>query len=203
MHYKSFWQCLLLLVWNESFSPIVLWRLSLNVNNSYRDKSLNYLWAYSFSLHWISSEIKINKECNLLLWMSTSFPELFYASLSNICHDHQFANLQFLRRPKLMPWTWIVSSKVQAAIIEIHFNHRLVQIPPYESLNLVQLQMGIGSPKRHLSDRQFCLGVFHTFCKQWPKGPGKVIKFWPQHSVRQNVAGFRRGLFTCFLGHTP
>ena len=22
-------------------------------------------------------------------------------------------------------------------------------------------------------------------------------------SVRQNIAGFRRGLFTCFLGHTP
>ena len=40
----------------------------------------------------------------------------------------QFANVQFLGRPKVMPLTWIVSSKVQAAIIEIHFNHRLVHI---------------------------------------------------------------------------
>ena len=41
------------------------------------------------------------------------------------------------------------------------------------------------------------------FCKQWPKGPGKIPKFWPLHSVRQNIPGFRRGLFACFLGHTP
>ena len=33
----------------------------------------------------------------------------------------------------------------------------------------------------------------------------KVVKsrLPPLCSVRQNFAGFRRGLFTCFLGHTP
>ena len=74
---------------------------------------------------------------------------------------------------------------------------------PYDSLSSYHIQICIGSPKRHLFDRQFCVGLLQTFCKQWPKGPGKIPKFWPLHSVRQNVAGFRRGLFTCFLGHTP
>ena len=48
---------------------------------------------------------------------------------------------------------------------------------PYDLLSLVQLQMGIGSPKRHLFDRQFRVGVCQTFCKQWLKGPGKIFKF--------------------------
>ena len=74
---------------------------------------------------------------------------------------------------------------------------------PYDLLSLVQLQMGIGSPKQHLFDHQFCVGVHQTFCEQWSKGLGKIFKFWPLHSVWQNIAGFRRGLFTCFLGHTP
>ena len=74
---------------------------------------------------------------------------------------------------------------------------------PYDSQSSVHFQIGIGAPKRHLFDRQFCVGFLQTFCKQWPKGPGKILKFWPLHSVRQNVSGFRRGLFTCFLGHTP
>ena len=74
---------------------------------------------------------------------------------------------------------------------------------PYDSLISYHIQIGMGSPKRHLFDRQFCVGLLQTFCKQWPKGPGKIPKFRPLHSVRQNVVGFRRGLFTCFLGHTP
>ena len=74
---------------------------------------------------------------------------------------------------------------------------------PYDSQSSVHFQIGIGAPKWHLFDRQFCVGVLQTFCKQRSKGPGKIPKFWPLHSVRQNIAGFRRGLFTCFLGHTP
>ena len=74
---------------------------------------------------------------------------------------------------------------------------------PYDSLSSYHFQIGIGSPRQHLFDRQFCVGLLHIFCKQWPRGRVKILKFWPLHSVRQNVAGFRRGLFTCFLGHTP
>ena len=48
---------------------------------------------------------------------------------------------------------------------------------PYDLLSLVQLQMGIGSPKRHLIDRQFHMGVGQIFCKQWSKGLGKIFKF--------------------------
>ena len=47
----------------------------------------------------------------------------------------------------------------------------------YDSLSLVQLQMGIGSPKWHLFDQQFRVGVGQIFCKQWSQGPGKVFKF--------------------------
>ena len=79
----------------------------------------------------------------------------------------------------------------------------LQAIIPYDSLSSYHIQIGIGSPKRHFFDRQFCMGLLQTVCKQWPKGQGKIPKFWPLHSVRQNVAGFKRGLFTCFLGHTP
>ena len=74
---------------------------------------------------------------------------------------------------------------------------------PYDSLSSYHFQIGIGSPKWHLFDRQFCVGLPQTICKQWAKGFCKILNFWPLHSVRQNVAGFRRGLFTCFLGHTP
>ena len=63
--------------------------------------------------------------------------------------------------------------------------------------------MDIGAPKWHLFDQQFCEGVLQIFCKQRLKGLGKIPKFWPLHSVRQNIAGFRRGLFVCFLGHAP
>ena len=74
---------------------------------------------------------------------------------------------------------------------------------PYDSLSSVHFQMNIGAPKLHLFDKQFCEGALQIFCKQRPKGLGKIPKFWPLHSVRQNIAGFRRGLFACFLGHTP
>ena len=73
---------------------------------------------------------------------------------------------------------------------------------PYVPPSSVRFQIGIWSPKQHLFDRQFCVGLVHIFCKQGPKGRGKIFIFWPLHSVRQNVAGFWRGLFTCFLGHT-
>ena len=74
---------------------------------------------------------------------------------------------------------------------------------PYDSLSSVHFQMDIGAPKWHLFDQQFCEGVLQIFCKQRLKGLGKIPKFWPLHSVRQNIAGFRRGLFVCFLGHAP
>ena len=74
---------------------------------------------------------------------------------------------------------------------------------PYDWPSSVHFQIGIGAPKRHLFDRQFCVEVLLTFCKQRPKGPGKFPKFWLWHSVQQNIVGFRRGLFACFLGHTP
>ena len=74
---------------------------------------------------------------------------------------------------------------------------------PYDSLSSVHFQTDIGAPKWHLFDQQFCEGVLQIFCKQRLKGHGKIPKFWPLHSVRQNIAGFRRGLFACFLGHTP
>ena len=77
------------------------------------------------------------------------------------------------------------------------------KVIPYYPLSSVHFQIGIGSPKRHLFDWQFCVGLPQTICKQWAKGFCKILNFWPLHSVRQNVAGFRRGLFTCFLGHTP
>ena len=48
---------------------------------------------------------------------------------------------------------------------------------PYDSPSSVNFQIGIGGHKRHLFDQQFCVGVLQTFCKQWPKGPGKIIKF--------------------------
>ena len=48
---------------------------------------------------------------------------------------------------------------------------------PYDSLSSYHIQIGIGSPKRHLFDRQFCVGLLQTFCKQWPKGPGEIPKF--------------------------
>ena len=74
---------------------------------------------------------------------------------------------------------------------------------PYDLPSSVHFQMGIRAPKRHLFDRQFCVGLLHIFCKHGPKGRGKILKFWPLQSARQNDAGFRRGLFTCFWGHTP
>ena len=74
---------------------------------------------------------------------------------------------------------------------------------PYVPPSSVCFQIGIWSPKQHLFDREFCVGLPQTLCKQWTKGFCKILKFWPLHSVRQNIAGFRRGLFTCFLGHTP
>ena len=83
------------------------------------------------------------------------------------------------------------------------FEGALIFHIPYDSPSSVHFQIGIGAPKWHLFDWQFCVGVLQTFCKQWPKGPGKIPKFWPLHSVRQNIPGFRRGLFACFLGHTP
>ena len=61
----------------------------------------------------------------------------------------------------------------------------------YDSLSLVQFQIGLKAPKR-----QFCVGLFQTVCKQWAKGPGKIPKL-------QKDAGFKKGLFTCFSGHTP
>ena len=73
---------------------------------------------------------------------------------------------------------------------------------PYVPPSSCCFQMGIWSPKQHLFDWEFCVGLPQTLCKQWTKGFCKILKFWPLHSVRQNVAGFRRGLFTCFLGHT-
>ena len=74
---------------------------------------------------------------------------------------------------------------------------------PYVPPSSSHFQIGIWSPKRHLFDRQFCVGLPQTICKQWAKGFCEILKFWPLDSVQQNVAGFRRGLFTCFLGHTP
>ena len=73
---------------------------------------------------------------------------------------------------------------------------------PYVPPSSCCFQIGIWSPKQHHFDRKFCVGLPQTLCKQWTKGFCKILKFWPLHSVRQNVAGFRRGLFTCFLGHT-
>ena len=73
---------------------------------------------------------------------------------------------------------------------------------PYVPPSSCYFQIGIWSPKQHLFDREFCVGLCQTLCKQWVKGFCKILKFWPLHSVRQNVAGFRRGLSTCFLGHT-
>ena len=83
------------------------------------------------------------------------------------------------------------------------FKLKLYILIPYVPPSSLHFQIGIWSPKQHLFDREFCVGLCHTLCKQWAKGFCKILKFWPLHSVRQNVAGFRRGLFTCFLGHTP
>ena len=77
------------------------------------------------------------------------------------------------------------------------------RILPYVPPSSCCFQMGIWSPKQHLFDWEFCVGLPQTLCKQWAKGFCKILKFWPLHIVRQNVAGFRRGLFTCFLDHTP
>ena len=87
----------------------------------------------------------------------------------------------------------------RACVIWKWFQWHIPYVPPNSSY----FQIGIWSPKWHLFDRQFCVGLVQTLCKQWAKGFCKISKFWPLHSVRQNVAGFRRGLFTCFLGHTP
>ena len=74
---------------------------------------------------------------------------------------------------------------------------------PYVPPSSAHFQIGIWSTKRQLFNWQFCVSLHHTICKQWAKGFCEILKFWPLHSVRQNIAGFRRGLFTCFLGHTP
>ena len=58
----------------------------------------------------------------------------------------------------------------------------------------------VGPPKRHLFDRQFCVGLLHIFCKHGPKGRGKIFKFWPLQSVRQKGEDFKRSFITCFLG---
>ena len=50
---------------------------------------------------------------------------------------------------------------------------------PYDLPSSVHFQMGIRAPKRHLFDRQFCVGLLHIFCKNGPKGRGKIFKFWP------------------------
>ena len=36
---------------------------------------------------------------------------------------------------------------------------------PYDLPSSVHFQMGIRAPKRHLFDRQFCVGLLHIFCK--------------------------------------
>ena len=74
---------------------------------------------------------------------------------------------------------------------------------PYVPPSSAHFQIGIWSTKQKLFDWQFCVGLCQTIWKQWAKGFCEILKFWPLHSVRQNIAGFRRGLFTCFLGHTP
>ena len=74
---------------------------------------------------------------------------------------------------------------------------------PYVPLSSLHFQIGIWSPKQHLFIWEFCMGLPHTLCKQWARGFCKISNFWLLHSVRQNVAGFWRGIFTCFLGHTP
>ena len=48
---------------------------------------------------------------------------------------------------------------------------------PYDSPSSVHFQIGIGAPKQHLFDRQFCVGLLQTVCKQWPKGHSKIHKF--------------------------
>jgi hypothetical protein len=45
---------------------------------------------------------------------------------------------------------------------------------PYDSLSSVHFQIGIWSPKQHLFDRKFCVGLLQTVCKQWLKGHGKI-----------------------------
>ena len=79
--------------------------------------------------------------------------------------------------------------------------HMAAEIP-YVPSSSSHFQIGTWSPKQHLFDQQFCMGLVQTICKQWTKGFCEILKFWPLHSVRQNTAGFRRGLFNCFLGHT-
>ena len=88
---------------------------------------------------------------------------------------------------------------------ELDLNNRLTPSPylPYVPPSSCHFQIVIWSHKRHFFDRQFWVGLPQTICKQWAKGFCKILNFWPLHSVRQNVVGFRRGLFTCFLGHAP
>ena len=91
-----------------------------------------------------------------------------------------------------------------AGVTEVDLGrHHLQRHLPYVPPSSLHFQIGIWSPKQHRFDREFWVGLCHTLCKQWAKGFCKISNFWPLHSVWQNVAGFRRGLFTCFLGHTP
>ena len=87
--------------------------------------------------------------------------------------------------------------------VKKYMNGILENCIPYVPPSSAHFQIGIWSPKRQLFDWQFCVGLCQTIWKQWAKGFCEILKFWPLHSVRQNIAGFRRGLFTCFLGHTP
>ena len=73
--------------------------------------------------------------------------------------------------------------------------HRYI---PYDSLSLVHFQIGIQAPKQHFFERQFCVGLLQTVCKQWAKGPGKIPKFRPLHRAQQKCEGFKRVFLPAF-----
>ena len=59
----------------------------------------------------------------------------------------------------------------------VHIDDYFMIDIPYDSLSSTHFQFGIWSPKRHLFDWQFFVGVVQTLCKLWVKGFSKILKF--------------------------
>ena len=74
-------------------------------------------------------------------------------------------------------WNWSLGTLQKFHEHLLNLTRNVGAYIPYDSLSSVHFQIGIGAPKWHLFDWQFCVGVLQTFCKQWPKGPGKIPKF--------------------------